>query len=158
MKETYQQIDEFIEKLNVSKQYLLQEVEKIETKICGLNELKDNIKDSQKLVVVKRVASISSGDSKFMDGKDITKVNIFLEFLDKCGEATDFKTIRKKMPKTEYYIYNKKARLWNSYMEFKDDYKAWLNREGYWTNAIPKPDNRPDDINYPIMKMGGNHE
>lgn len=43
-------------------------------------------------------------------------------------------------------------------MEFKEDYRAWLNREGYWTNAIPKPDNRPDDISYPVMKMGGNHE
>jgi len=155
MQAIYEEIEKYIKKLNKDKEQLLidfnEEMNKIDIKLIGLNEFRNSISANHKLKIVERKESISSESSKFMDNKDVKKVNLFLEFLDKCGEATEFKIIRKQMPKIEYYIYNKKKRLWNGFQEFRNDYKSWLNREGYWTNAIPKPDNRPDDIKYPIM-------
>jgi len=87
-----------------------------------------------------------------MDDKDIKKNNLFLEYLDKIGnEILTWKLVKQKMPKLEYYLYNKQKRLWANMNDFLKDFDAWLNRKGYWTNAVPKPDNRPDDPKYPVM-------
>jgi hypothetical protein len=150
-KDFEQTIFEQIENLKCEEQECQQKIKDIPVKICALNELINNMKQKQNLTIVERKESIKLNTSKLMDNKDILKVNLFLEFLEKCNDDTTFKTVREKMPKIEYYIYNKKKRLWSGYQQFRDDFDAWLNRKGYWTNAIPKPDNRPDDPQYPIM-------
>jgi len=148
-------INEFIKILDQQEKEYLVKLSEIKIKKCGINELLQNYKQNQKLLITERVESIKPNSSKIMDDKDIKKVNLFFEYLDKVGdEPLTWKLIKQKMPKIEYYIYNKKKRLWNSVQEFTNDFKEWVNREGYWTNALPKIADKPDDPNFPIMKIG----
>lgn len=152
-------VKDYLKELESQEQDYIQKIKEIKTKKCGLNEFLEDYKQKQKeLLIQAKEISISNGNKIVMDDKDILKMNLFLEYIDKVGEVQPMKIIKQKMPKLEYYIYNKKKRLWNSWREFCDDYTAWINREGYWTNAIPKPDNRPDNPNFPLMKNGNNKE
>ena len=149
-------IDESIKKMLSEEQEYLQKAKEIKIKICALNELKNEV-DKKIENNIKENIKDSPTINKTMDENDIKKINLFLEYLDKVGkEDITWKLIKLKMPKIEYYIYNKQKRLWSSMKDFQDDFNLWLNRKGHWTNAFPKPDNRPDDLNYPVIEFNQN--
>lgn len=72
------------------------------------------------------------------DERDAKKVNIFLEFMERCGDEPVYGHARKKMAKLETYIYKKQSKLWNNWREFREDFTKWVNREGSWAGVLPK--------------------
>ena len=73
----------------------------------------------------------------FLEPDDVKRVNIFLEFIDKCGDETVYSKCRVRMPKLEHYIY-RKTKLWPNWQGFLDDYNKWVKREGHWANVLVK--------------------
>jgi hypothetical protein len=149
IKDLHKQIDEHMEIINNHQKF----INEVNNKICGLTEFKKFLDKKQKSLLEERKELVNAGDSKFMDEKDIKKINLFLEFLDKCGDNINRTHIKQSLPKLEYYIYNKRAKLWNSFNDFKEDFENWVNREGYWTNALPLKEDQEVDPQYPIMKL-----
>lgn len=156
MSELLDEVDKYIEELMLQKDNLLKEVKNIDIQVMSLNKFKDNLIKKDNNIKKERQETIN--ECKYMEEKDIHKINLFLEFLDKCNGDTSNKTVRVKMPKLEYYIYNKKKRLWNSYDDFRQDFNAWLNRQGYWENAIPQKEGHENNPECPIIKMGVHNE
>ena len=140
-----------------------------ETLRASVTENEEEVADIKNTAInssnsINTISNIESSDgnnvkysSKFMDDKDIKKINIFLGYSSAMSAEgnTDMSIVvaKKRFPKIEYYIYNKKSKLWNGYSDFCKDLKDWSARKGYWTNAIPKPNNREDDPRFPIMKV-----
>lgn len=156
MSELLSEVDKYIEELILQKDNLLKEVKNIDIQVMSLNKFKDNLIKKNNNIKKERKETIN--ECKYMEEKDIHKINLFLEFLDKCNGDTSNKIVRVKMPKLEYYIYNKKKRLWNSYDDFRQDFNAWLNRQGYWENAIPQKEGHENNPECPIIKMGVHNE
>lgn len=77
-----------------------------------------------------------------LDRKTTEKINIFLEFIDKCGDETVFRIAKGKMPKLQTVIYQKKYRLWGGWIQFREDLYRWINREGEYAGILEK---REDD-------------
>jgi hypothetical protein len=71
------------------------------------------------------------------DPKDATRFNVFIEFMDKCGDESVYKVAVRKMSKLGSVIYGKK-RLWVSWPVFKEDFHMWLEREGRWAGILDK--------------------
>ena len=74
---------------------------------------------------------------RFREPDDVKRANLFLEFMDKCGDETVYAKCRVKMPKIERYIY-RKTKLWPNWKEFLKDYNMWVKREGHWANILSK--------------------
>lgn len=74
----------------------------------------------------------------FLESDDVKRVNVFLEFMDKCGDERVYSKCRVKMPKLEAYLYRKKSRLWPTWPAFLDDYDMWVHRVGPWSNILIK--------------------
>jgi len=148
-------IKEQISKLEEAKQFHSDEIKIINIKISVMNELNDSLIEKNEMIIEKQKEILTSKvqSSKIMDGKDIKRVNLFIEYKNTCKGEKLFQNVKKKLPKLEYYLYNKKARLWNNWEEFLNDFKDYDNRTGYWTNALPKADGREIDPDFPIMKM-----
>jgi len=66
---------------------------------------------------------------------DVNRINIFLQFKEKCGGETAYAICRKKMPKLETALY-RKNRLWPNWKAFLEDYNMWVKREGPWANIL----------------------
>lgn len=131
-----------------------QEIRQLRLKKSCMEEFVQDQLEKEKEDIQTRRAEITPGMAKFMDDKDVTKINLFLQFLDKCGDDPSKANIQKVFPKLNHYIYNKKRRLWNSIPEFKHDFDDWVARRGYWTNALPHRDGHEDDLDFPLMVVG----
>ena len=147
-------VSDYIARLDAQIAACEQEVKQLKFKKTCMEEFFQDQAEKQKEDIKARRTEISPGMAKFMDDKDVTKINLFLQFLDKCGDDPARANIQKVFPKLNHYIYNKKRRLWNSIPEFKADFDDWVARKGYWTNALPHREGHEDDLNYPMMVVG----
>ena len=151
-------VKEFIVKLGNEELEYLDKLKEIRIKLCVLNELLENHKQTEIQVFSEVKESITKFSGKIIDQKDIKKINMFLEYSQKCPNEIYFDRAKKLVHGLDYYVYNKKVRLWSNWQEFLKDYKLFSSREGYWTNALPKYENKPDDPNFPIMKIGNGNK
>lgn len=144
-------ITDFVSKLDAQIAVHEQEIQQLKCKKACMDEFRRNLAEQYQGDIAARRTEISPGRAKLMDDKDVTKINLFLQFLDRCGEEPSKANIQKVFPKLNHYIYNKKRRLWNSIPEFKQDLDDWVARRGYWTNALPQREGHVDDLNFPLM-------
>ena len=63
-----------------------QEIKQLRFKKTCMEEFFQDQAEKQKEDIKARRTEISPGMAKFMDDKDVTKINLFLQFLDKCGD------------------------------------------------------------------------
>lgn len=128
----------------------------LHTRAEALIEFKNSLaKDEPKAAtkVVERQEDMNKVCPKLMDRKDSKKINIFLEFIDKCGgENFEYKFMMSRFHRMHYYLYSKN-KLWNGINDFRQDFENWVNREGYWTNALPLRADHEIDYDYPVAKV-----
>ena len=94
-------------------------------------------KDEKYKNVQESIQQGSSFKNCFVEPDDVKRANLFLEFLDKCGDERVYGKCRVLMPKLEHYIY-RKGKLWPKWQAFLDDFDMWVKREGHWANVLPK--------------------
>ena len=101
-----------------------------------LSEIEAQAKLATKAIVHTQIKE-NSLKAVLSDETDARRANIFLEFMEKCGDESVYMTARKKMPRLETALY-RKNRLWANWKAFKEDFHRWVNREGPWANILPK--------------------
>jgi hypothetical protein len=125
--------------------------------IAALHDVIKKIEDEDKKMKKEVISSnIKKNALKTLlpDERDARRVNIFLEFLDKVGELpSSFTQAKERMPKLGTAIYRHK--LWNSWPEFKKDYRRWLNREEPWTGILERKVENDKMVGKHEFRMGG---
>jgi hypothetical protein len=132
-----EELNDFIKQLNQEKKIFEVKIRELDVKIKILEEFSQYLgkKEKKKNIMDNIANSSQTSSSNFMDEKDIKKVNLFLEYMDKIGEIVPIQEAKRRMPRLEYYIYRK--RIWKNWNEFSQDYNDWLDKKGYWENLVP---------------------
>lgn len=130
-----------IKELEEQKAKHQEEIDRCDIKICELKALGGKVREKddeiKKDIVSQNIKRDRPNTLKnlLVDEKDGRRFNLFLEFMDKCEDETVYRRALEKMPKLSSYIYGKR-KLWNGWLAFKDDYHAWVNREGKWEGIL----------------------
>lgn len=127
-------LNEYLNQLKKEERVLQERLQECQIKIRGIEVFQAGKREE-----------ISSLKSKQLrptiikaEENDEKKIDLFLELLDKCGENVTSRELKKKVPRSQYYIYSDRARLWeNGFQEFMEDYHNWLNLKGHWAYLKP---------------------
>lgn len=117
---------------------LLKMLEEIEIKLGVYKEIAKEfqVEVEREIITQKIRGTTLPKEYRLLEEDDRKRVNIFLEYTEKCGKVLEAKVFREKMPKLNHYLYNKKSRLWNSWDEFSEDIQQWWSRTGRWENIL----------------------
>lgn len=132
-----------MKELREKKAQFLNEAHKCDVQLEVLDRLMEDVKKKDEEIRKETIAKEITKDKApgfLIDREDKKRINIFLEFMEKCEDELTYAKARAKMPRIESALY-RHPKLWQGWRDFKDDYHRWLNREGKWQGILEKPEN-----------------